>query len=112
MDESRVASGVRNAEMKWTRPGKLSAYGVALLGWPSEIEYKNPSKMSFQETSTIMRLLQENTIYFRLLQDHTGTNTSCSSAIVPSIDTNDVSWACDVDGFHFGAHDGIPGNRA
>ncbi|EJD06691.1 uncharacterized protein FOMMEDRAFT_102558 [Fomitiporia mediterranea MF3/22] len=86
----RAVSGVRNAEMRWTKPEKLSAYGVVLEGWPREIEYKNPSKMSFHETSTIMRLLQENKMYFRSLHEGDATTLLHPPVTTPSAD---VSWA-------------------
>ncbi|KAI5119441.1 hypothetical protein M0805_008380 [Coniferiporia weirii] len=97
----RAVSGVRNAEMKWTRPRKLSAYGVALLGWPPEIEYKNPSKMSFQENSTIMRLLREGTIRFYPLQELPG---ACAPVISGGATqgADDMSWAFDADALDSG----------
>ncbi|KAL5485969.1 hypothetical protein ACEPAI_7013 [Sanghuangporus weigelae] len=92
----RAISGVRNAEMKWTKPDKLSVYGVALEGWPRNIVYKNPSKMTFNETSLLMKMLQENALYFRSLRDSASiglprSDENTSSAIA------DVSWALNED---------------
>lgn len=55
--------------MKWSKQGKLSIYGVALVGWPREVEYKNPSRMSSSETSKILSLLRQGTLRFTSLQN-------------------------------------------
>lgn len=54
--------------MKWSKQGKLSIYGVSLVGWPREVEYKNPSRMSSSETSKILSLLRKGTLRFTSLQ--------------------------------------------
>lgn len=81
--------------MKWSKPEKLSIYGVALEGWPKEIEYKNPSRMSSQEISTIMKLLQDNVLYFRPLRVGSATVAPQSSAT--NLSSTDMSWALNED---------------
>ena len=93
----RAVSGVRNAEMKWTKPEKLSAYGVALEGWPRHIEYKNPSKMAFNETSTLMGLLLDNKLYFRPLRDDLVASTLQASVLDNFSTADDISWALNED---------------
>ena len=78
--------------MKWSKPDKLSIYGVVLEGWPRNIEYKNPSKMTLSETSTLMQLLIENKLYFRSLRDNTAISLLQSSD-AEQLSSTDVSWA-------------------
>lgn len=95
--------------MKWSKQGKLSTYGVALIGWPRELEYKNPSRMSSQEMTTILALLRQGTLRFTSLQDRpnnvsktnisgsTGTTAShpgCSAGEIRGHEAVDISWAC------------------
>ena len=77
---SRNVSGIRNAEMKWSKPENLAAYGVVLIGWPTNIGYKNPSQMSSHERSIVMRLLEENKLYFRLIGDGSTIHDSFMSS--------------------------------
>ena len=53
--------------MKWSKPSHLEAYGVQLVGWPSDISYKNPSAMSIKETRRILELLKSRQLYFQYL---------------------------------------------
>ena len=50
--------------MKWSKPEKLKAYGVRIVGWPSRMEYKNPSQMTVKELATILSMLQKGELYF------------------------------------------------
>jgi len=60
----RLASGNSTAEMKWSKPEKLATLGVQLVGWPSSVPFKNPSRMSQQEIMLIRNLLHDNVINF------------------------------------------------
>lgn len=101
-------SGVRNAEMKWSKQNKLSVYGVSLVGWPREVEYKNPSRMSSREMTTIITLLRQGTLRFELLRENTvgrsrpplsetaGSTTDCptrTGSVLYSDAETDISWA-------------------
>ena len=66
--------------MKWSKPETLAAYGVVLIGWPTNIGYKNPSQMSSHERSTVLRLLEENKLYFRLIGDGSTIHDSFMSS--------------------------------
>lgn len=100
-------SGIRNAEMKWSKPEKLEIYGVKLLGWPSNIVFKNPSQMSLKETTSLVELLRNNTLRFQqMASPYDYSPLGPSAKTVTSIElsqTNrpsnveaeaDLSWAC------------------
>ena len=63
----RSASGIRNAEMKWSDHLKLSTYGVRLVGWPSGVPMQNPSTMSVAQNRLIREALDRGTMYFERL---------------------------------------------
>lgn len=106
--------------MKWTRPAKLSTYRVKLVGWPHEVEFKNPSKMSYQETTLILRLLRENLLRFDPLGDNglhvvdprldeidardSDNGLSLAKPTEEEIemeDEVDISWACNENDLDF-----------
>jgi len=105
----RSACGIRNAEMKWSKQGKLSVYGVTLVGWPREVEYKNPSRMSSQEMTKILSLLRLGTLRFTSLREQpldsskakvsqrVGSNAGPSESVINETKSNeadtDISWA-------------------
>ena len=51
--------------MKWSKPEKLSAYGVSMEGWPSDVPIRNPSQMSQQEIIRIYELISNKEIRFQ-----------------------------------------------
>lgn len=91
----RLASGVRNAEMKWSNPERLDMYGVRLIGWPEGIPAQNPSTLKVGQNKVLLEALQSGLMKFeRSFQAHprpTGNN-------LDGEDTNeDFSWAYDAD---------------
>ncbi|KAJ7285006.1 hypothetical protein C8J57DRAFT_1290126 [Mycena rebaudengoi] len=60
----RSASGVRNAEMKWTNPALLATYGVCLVGWPSDIPAQNPSSLKSHQNKQLLDALENGTMHF------------------------------------------------
>lgn len=60
----RSVSGVRNAEMRWTNHNRLSAYGVTLHGWPTDIPAQNPSSLKVGQNKQLLQLLKDGTLYF------------------------------------------------
>ncbi|KAJ7756459.1 hypothetical protein DFH07DRAFT_820649 [Mycena maculata] len=60
----RSASGVRNAEMKWTNPALLSTYGVCLVGWPPTIPAQNPSSLKASQNKELLDALESGTMHF------------------------------------------------
>ena len=54
----RSASGVRSAEMKWTNPERLDAYGVRLVGWPEGVPAQNPSTFKVSQNKVLLEALQ------------------------------------------------------
>lgn len=109
-----MASGNQNAEMKWSKPEKLVSYGVTLQGWPPNITFKNPSQMTSNEVSTVIKLLKEKTIIFVSTQNIASgssgdlnsvqSNAPSEIAIVPAeLETppdqdqdSDLSWAYEL----------------
>jgi hypothetical protein len=63
--QSRAASSNVLAEMKWTKPSSLSSlYGVALMGWPTDIPFKNPSENSKEINKRLLESLRDGAIQF------------------------------------------------
>ncbi|KAF7336644.1 hypothetical protein MVEN_02098900 [Mycena venus] len=60
----RSASGVRNAEMKWTNPALLATYGVCLVGWPPTIPAQNPSSLKANQNKELLEALESGTMRF------------------------------------------------
>ncbi|THV03249.1 hypothetical protein K435DRAFT_775126 [Dendrothele bispora CBS 962.96] len=60
----RVACGIRNAEMKWTNPDRLHAYGVYLVGWPEDIPKQNPSTLKLCQNRRLLGLLESGQMKF------------------------------------------------
>ncbi|KAK7033146.1 hypothetical protein R3P38DRAFT_2921007 [Favolaschia claudopus] len=60
----RSASGVRNAEMKWTNPALLHTYGVDLVGWPPHIPAQNPSSLKADQNKELLEALESGTMHF------------------------------------------------
>ncbi|KAJ7227210.1 hypothetical protein GGX14DRAFT_348318 [Mycena pura] len=60
----RTASGVRNAEMKWTNPALLHTYGVCLVGWPPSIPAQNPSSLKANQNKQLLEALKSGTMHF------------------------------------------------
>ena len=60
----RTASGLRNAEMKWTNHDKLDAYGIRLEGWPANVPMLNPSHMSTTQNRAILEALESGQMKF------------------------------------------------
>jgi len=60
----RSASGVRSAEMKWTNPERLDAYGVRLVGWPEGVPAQNPSSFKVSQNKTLLEALRNGSMRF------------------------------------------------
>ncbi|KAJ7773282.1 hypothetical protein B0H16DRAFT_1511733 [Mycena metata] len=60
----RSASGVHNAEMKWTNPALLAVYGVCLVGWPPTIPAQNPSSLKANQNKELLQALESGTMHF------------------------------------------------
>lgn len=102
----RSVCGIRNAEMKWTNPERLDAYGVRLVGWPSEIPAQNPSSLKQGQNRKLLDLLENGTLKFEVIfgagpsgqssghtDDHLYTTANPDGEAV-----DDFSWAYDADG--------------
>ncbi len=91
--------------MKWSKPEKLTALGVQLVGWPPSVPFKNPSRMSQQEMTLIRNLLMENRISFLRVGDRPEIAFGTNIGSTASMDTHDppdadvdISWALEDDG--------------
>ncbi|KAJ6531817.1 hypothetical protein B0H19DRAFT_1188711 [Mycena capillaripes] len=96
----RSASGVRNAEMKWTNPALLSIYGVSLVGWPSTIPVQNPSSLKSNQNKELLEALESGTMHFmRILTTAIEPHVEPSPKPSPSAaeDDNSFSWAIQYD---------------
>ncbi|KAI0367767.1 hypothetical protein BV20DRAFT_999883 [Pilatotrama ljubarskyi] len=101
-DALRTASGVRNAEMKWTNHSKLSNYGVRVVGWPDNIPLQNPSSLSVAQNKLLLEMLATGQISFVRLDGSdvpTGPHKHDADSPRPEEeamfeDSIDYSWAC------------------
>ncbi|KAJ7126968.1 hypothetical protein C8R44DRAFT_780067, partial [Mycena epipterygia] len=96
----RSASGVRNAEMKWTNPALLASYGVCLVGWPSTIPAQNPSSLKANQNRELLDALESGTMYFmRTLRTANEVQVEPpTEPLPPSVeDDNSFSWAIQYD---------------
>ncbi|CDO73723.1 hypothetical protein BN946_scf185015.g51 [Trametes cinnabarina] len=66
-DALRKASGIRNAEMKWTNHSKLDVYGVRIVGWPDQMPLQNPSSLSVAQNQLVFNMLGSGRIRFERL---------------------------------------------
>ncbi|KAF7316818.1 hypothetical protein HMN09_00414900 [Mycena chlorophos] len=94
----RTASGVRNAEMKWTNPALLNIYGVALVGWPPSIPAQNPSSLKADQNKQLLEALENGTMYFtRILampqQSSDPSPAPTPPAAPPPEDESSFAWA-------------------
>ncbi|KAG6851107.1 hypothetical protein H0H93_000987 [Arthromyces matolae] len=60
----RTASGVGNAEMKWTNHERLDGYGVRIVGWPADIPATNPSSLKVSQNKTLLECLENGSLRF------------------------------------------------
>ena len=73
----RSAEACPGAKMRWDRceldglPKIIFLYKVDIFGWPPDIRFECPSKMSVRSVETILRGLRKGTIWFAQL--HSGT---------------------------------------
>ncbi|KAJ7650233.1 hypothetical protein FB45DRAFT_819398 [Roridomyces roridus] len=92
----RSASGVRNAEMKWTNPGLLSTYGVCLVGWPPTIPAQNPSSLKANQNKELLDALENGTMHFvRTLV--TPNEPPPPVEAPPAVEDSSFSWAIEYD---------------
>lgn len=61
----RVASGNRNAEMKWSNHSRLSAFDVEVIGWPMEVPMRAPSALTTAQLQAILDAMKNGSLYFR-----------------------------------------------
>lgn len=94
----KSASGVRNAEMKWTNPERLDVYGVRLVGWPPEIPSHNPSTLRVNQNRQLLEAFKTGVARFERLP------TAIPPASIPETEgenngdeSDDFSWAYDPD---------------
>ncbi|KAH8099927.1 hypothetical protein BXZ70DRAFT_894022, partial [Cristinia sonorae] len=60
----RNASGIRNAEMKWSNHSHLDSYNIRIVGWPEGVPKANPSTLSMAQNRAIFDGLANGTIHF------------------------------------------------
>lgn len=98
----RLASGIRNAEMKWTSPEKLDLYGVRLVGWPSTVPSQNPSSLKFDQNKLLLEALENGTMRFEssIVSSNSFIDPSNPTPLDEQGDSEDLdfSWAYDADG--------------
>ncbi|KAH9917037.1 uncharacterized protein B0H18DRAFT_884190 [Fomitopsis serialis] len=99
-DAVRAASGIRNAEMKWTDHSKLDTYGIRIVGWPSSVPLQNPSTLSVAQNKAVLEALRNGMLYFERLgapsETHPGTSTEKPQNDPSRVATDqamDISWA-------------------
>ncbi|CAA7266994.1 unnamed protein product [Cyclocybe aegerita] len=99
----RRASGIRNAEMKWTNPERLDAFGVRLVGWPEGVPAQNPSSLKVSQNKILLEAIQSGTMRFEKLSNAQNVGSgeviegrSPSRADGDGVD-EDFSWAYDAD---------------
>jgi hypothetical protein len=88
--DNRAASGVHNAEMKWSNHSRLDTYGVTLSGWPANIPKQNPSTLSVSQMRALLDLLEDGRLHF-VKEGGAGTTARVDR------ETEDFSWACEDD---------------
>lgn len=95
----RTASGIRNAEMKWTNHERLDVYGVRLAGWPTSVPVQNPSTLKVTQNKLLLDALQNGTMKFERILSVVGPSQSHEGiTTLPEADDNeDFSWAYDAD---------------
>ncbi|KAK0204892.1 hypothetical protein DFS33DRAFT_707971 [Desarmillaria ectypa] len=93
----RTASGIRNAEMKWTNPDRLATYGVTLVGWPSTIPLVNPSSLKASQNKELLTLLENGTMKF--VKIYISREQDGVQPLAPSTedDPDSFSWAIRFD---------------
>lgn len=89
----RTVSGVRNAEMKWTNPERLDAYGVRLVGWPREIPAQNPSSLKQSQNKKLLQAMENGSLRFEKIVEQAGPDVAEELAELEQ----DFSWAYDAD---------------
>ena len=92
----RSASGVRSAEMKWTNPERLDAYGVRLIGWPEGVPAQNPSTFKVSQNKVLLEALQNGSMRFEKIIPATPMQEEASNADEDD-PHEDFSWAYDAD---------------
>ncbi|KAK0469662.1 uncharacterized protein EV420DRAFT_1472847 [Desarmillaria tabescens] len=93
----RTASGIRNAEMKWTNPDRLATYGVTLVGWPSTVPLVNPSSLKASQNKELLTLLENGTMKFVRIyvsREQDGVQPPAPST---EDDPDSFSWAIQFD---------------
>ena len=97
----RSASGVRSAEMKWTNPERLDAYGVRLIGWPEGVPAQNPSSFKVSQNKILLEALQNGSMRFEKINPVTPMQEEASKPDEDDLHENDpiedFSWAYDAD---------------
>jgi hypothetical protein len=88
--DDRTASGVHNAEMKWSNHSRLDIYGVTLSGWPADIPKQNPSTLTVSQMRILLDLLEDGRMHF-VKEGSTVTTLRIDR------ETEDFSWACEDD---------------
>ncbi|KAJ6513230.1 hypothetical protein C8R45DRAFT_962897 [Mycena sanguinolenta] len=94
----RSASGVHNAEMKWTNPALLATYGVCLVGWPSAIPAQNPSSLKANQNKELLEALESGTMHFvRTLKTRIEPEVEPELLRPAPDEDNNFSWAIQFD---------------
>ncbi|GBE88403.1 hypothetical protein SCP_1302180 [Sparassis crispa] len=98
----RAASGVRNAEMKWSDHSRLQVYGIRLEGWPAGVPVTNPSTLTVAQNQQVLEALCTGNMYFtRTGEPQDSTNPAAPSdpgtfgRVELSDNSFDISWACE-----------------
>ncbi|KAI0064768.1 hypothetical protein BV25DRAFT_1799962 [Artomyces pyxidatus] len=93
----RSASGVRNADMKWTNHDNLAVYGVRIVGWPAGVPMQNPSTLSTAQNRLLKECFARGSLRFcRLGKGADGPVVSTSTSVA---DAADLSWAISDDAY-------------
>lgn len=104
---SRSASGVRNAEMKWSNHERLDIYGVTLVGWPSDIPVQNPSSLKLNQNKQLLEALENGTMRFEKVAPSISTSNPHVTEPSPTddmppppedLETDSFSWAIQYEG--------------
>ncbi|KAH9481383.1 hypothetical protein JR316_0005908 [Psilocybe cubensis] len=93
----RLASGVRNAEMKWTNPERLDVYGVRLEGWPEGVPAQNPSTLRVNQNKMLLEAMQNGSMKFVKLVPEPNESHDASTSGQTEAANEDFSWAYDAD---------------
>lgn len=99
----RKESGFRLAEMRWTNPEKLDAYGVRLVGWPGDIPKQNPSSLKQSQNKQLLEALENGALKFEKTaaghtkEGHKSHDLSDTMAEESAGVEEDFSWAYDAD---------------